>query len=478
MNRWPIVVDMDVSARIEEELGFEATKGQKKACEGLSRWLATDMERPTLIIKGYAGTGKTALLGALARVLKSRKQPFFLLAPTGRAAKVMASSANMKAATIHSHIYELKQLAGGVRLELSLNSEPDAVFIVDEASMLGLGGDGGGVFSDRSLLDDLIKHVFHDDRARLLLMGDPAQLPPVGQRDSPALDPATIRDRYRLTVGAVRLTEVVRQAKDSGILDVATQLRMQHLEGRRVPELHIDGYTDVVDIPGYELQDGLEHAYSNGDDQAVVICRTNKQVTEYSRHIRSRIFDFQEELCIGDRLMVVKNDTFWMRKDGRVGLIANGEMVRVNRVFGIEEFYGSRFARLRIALEIKGKEEELDVVCNLDVLHSDQPGLSKEQQERLFNNALEFAEGKSRREKLRKLRQDEYFMALQVKYAYAITCHKAQGGQWPFVFVDQGFVPEERTGSDFMRWSYTAVTRAQEKLYLVNYPREQLVDGS
>ena len=467
---------MGIKTKIEQELGYEPTEGQSKACNAIERWLYTDKEMPTLIIRGFAGTGKTALLGALARMLESEGTPFFLMAPTGRAAKVMSKSAGVKASTIHSHIYKLAQNASGLHIELILNPEEGAVFIVDEASMLGLQGEGTSLFNDRSLLDDLIEHVFHEQGSRLLFIGDPAQLPPVGQFASPALDPATMRDRFLLTVGAVQLKEVVRQAQDSGVLRIATELRYQLKEGEKIPNLDIAGLPDVVDLPGYEMEDVLEAAYSQGEDNAVVICRTNKQVLDYAKHIRARIFGFEEELCVGDRLMVVKNDTYWARTAfGEPSLIANGEMVIVKRVYGIEEVYGSRFARLLVELNLTGRTEELEVVCNLDVLNSDQPGLSKEQRDRIFEQALEFAEGKGKREKLRKLRSDEYFMALHVKYAYAITCHKAQGGQWPVVFLDQGFVPEERMGSDFMRWTYTAVTRAQEKLFLVNYPREQLV---
>jgi exodeoxyribonuclease-5 len=467
---------MGIAGKIEQALGFAPTKDQIKAIDAVERWYATDKSKPTLIIRGFAGTGKTALLGALAQTMESEGCPYFLLAPTGRAAKVMGRSAGQHASTIHSHIYKLKENSGGVRIELELNTEENAVFIVDEASMLGLRGEGSSVFNDRSLLDDLIEHVFHDEGCRLLLIGDPAQLPPVGQRDSPALDPATMRDRYQLTVGAVQLREVVRQAAGSGVLRTATHIRTQLNEGKNLPQVSFNGYADVVDLPGYEMEDSLEAAYSQGEENAVVICRTNKQVLEYAKHIRARIFGFEEELCVGDRLMVVKNDTYWTRAAyGEPLLIANGEMVKVKRVFGIEEYYGSRYARLLIELELMNRTDELEVVCNLDVLNSDQPGLSKEQRDRIFENALEMAEGKSRREKLRKLRSDEYFMALHVKYAYAITCHKAQGGQWPCVFLDQGFVPEERLGSDFMRWTYTAITRAQEKLYFVNYPREQVI---
>lgn len=469
---------MGIKQGIFQHLGFEPTDDQRKACDALERWMGTDKELPTLILRGYAGTGKTALLGAFAQTLDAEGVPFFLMAPTGRAAKVMSKSAGFKATTIHSHIYQLVGHSSGVSIELTHNLEEGAVFVVDEASMLGLAGEGGSVFNDRSLLDDLIEHVFHEPGSRLLLIGDPAQLPPVGQRDSPALDPATLRDRFFLTVGAVQLREVVRQAADSGVLRAATDVRSQIKQARDFPHLDIQGMPDVVDLPGYEMEDELENAYGKGGDHAVVICRTNKQVLEYSKHIRARVHGFEEELCVGDRLMVVKNDMFWAKQEfGEPSLIANGEMITVTRVFGVEEFYGSRFARLLVELDVEGKNRELRVVCNLDILNSEQPGLSKEQRERIFENAMEFAEGKNRREKLRKIRTDEYFMALHVKYAYAITCHKAQGGQWPVVFLDQGFVSQERAGTELLRWTYTAITRAQEKLYLVNYPREQLVDS-
>jgi len=239
---------MGIKTKIEEQLGFEPTDGQEKACSAIERWLFTDKEMPTLIIRGFAGTGKTALLGALARVLENEGKPFFLMAPTGRAAKVMSKSAGSKATTIHSHIYKLVQNAGGMRIELMLNPEEDAVFIVDEASMLGLQGEGTTVFNDRSLLDDLVEHIFHEPGARLLFIGDPAQLPPVGQFSSPALDPATMRDRYFMTVGAVQLREVVRQAEGSGVLQVATDLRGQLKEGEKLPKLTVENLPDVVDL--------------------------------------------------------------------------------------------------------------------------------------------------------------------------------------------------------------------------------------
>jgi len=486
-----------LSERLLIALGHAPTQGQSRAANALERLLATERERATLVLKGYAGTGKTTLVGALVKVLAKEKRGVVLLAPTGRAAKVLSSYAHADASTIHRRIYRMSgdDDGGSAGMKLAPNRDAGALFVVDEASMIGQGGGKDGAFGDRDLLSDLFQHVFSAAGCKLLLIGDPAQLPPVGSDHSPALE---IKDlaALGLTAGCIELTDVVRQAVDSGILVNATALRttlasmpqenvtlseptLSGVEGSKgeVPKgkpdiipTFITGFPDVERVEGSDLQDALEQAFAtHGDDEVCLICRSNKRAYQYSQQVRARIHGFEEELVANDRLMVVKNNYFWAGQSGRAELIANGEPIVVKRVRGIEEKYGLRFADITAEWWNGQETRELEVKVILDTLASDGPALPGPRMKLLAQSVLGSIVARTKGERFRQFKQDPYANALQVKYAYAVTCHKAQGGQWKSVFVDQGYVTEEMIDREYVRWLYTAVTRASEKLYLLNF---------
>jgi len=473
----------DLAARLTERLGHTPTAGQQRAIHALVRLLSTEKPNATLVLKGYAGTGKTTLVGALVKVLKEARRPVVLLAPTGRAAKVLSAYAGAAASTVHRRIYRMAAEAGDgfAGMSVAPNRDKGALFVVDEASMIGK---GTGAF-ERDLLADLFEHVFSASENKLLLIGDPAQLPPVGSAHSPALDLKDLAAQG-LLAGSVELTDVVRQAEASGILANATALRETlalmpeedeahaPAAGPVVPQF-ITGYRDVVRVEGADLQDALEEAYArHGDEEVCLICRSNKRAYQYSQQVRARIHGFEEELEANDRLMVVKNNYFWAAQEqdagaGPFSLIANGEQVTVLRVRRTEERYGLRFADLSIGWWDGLADRELEVKVILDVLAGEGPALPGARMKQLAQDVLADLGAQARGERFRLFRKDPYINALQVKYAYAVTCHKAQGGQWKSVFVDQGYVTEEMIGREYVRWLYTAVTRASEKLYLLNF---------
>jgi len=467
-------------------LGHPPTPGQQRAAYALDRLLASQRPQATLVLKGYAGTGKTTLVGALVKVLSRQKRPVVLMAPTGRAAKVLSTYARATASTIHRRIYRVNADEDGFGgMAVGTNKDEGALFVVDEASMIGRGG-GDGSFGDRDLLTDLFQHVFSAPGCKLLLIGDPAQLPPVGSPHSPALDVKELAS-LGLTAGQVEMTEVVRQAESSGILVNATDLRglletspqpptpqpptPQPSTPPQLPLLpQFQPFPDVQRIDGHELQDALETAYGrDGADEVCVICRSNKRAYQYSMQVRARIYDYEEELCPGDRLMVVKNNYFWAGRNGRPELIANGEPITVKRVHGTEERYGLRFADITASWWNGMEERELDAKVMLDVLAVESPALPGPRLRLLNQSVMEASNASTKSKRFRAMKEDPYANALQVKYGYAVTCHKAQGGQWNTVFVDQGYVTEEMIDTDYVRWLYTAITRASEQLYLLNF---------
>ena len=462
--------------QIKENFPYQPTPEQENAIKLLSQFLCSPKADVAFLLRGYAGTGKTSLVGALVRTLDFLKQKVVLLAPTGRAAKVFSAYAGHPAFTIHKKIYRERAYSGeGGNFTLNDNLTTHTLYIVDEASMISNEGLSGAMFGTGRLLDDLVQFVYSGQGCRLLLMGDTAQLPPVGEELSPALYADALRG-YGLEVVETDLTQVVRQEQQSGILWNATALRrlIAEEEWGVLPKIRISGFPDVKLLPGNELIDALSACYDrDGTDETIVVCRSNKRANIYNNGIRAQILWREEELESGDLLMVAKNNYYWTEKEKNLDFIANGETAVVRRVRRTAEMYGFRFADVLLSFP-NWQDAELEVRLLLDTLHSDAPALSREESERLFQTVLEdYVDIPLKRDRMKKMKADPYYKALQVKYAYAVTCHKAQGGQWKNVFLDQGYMSEEYLTPDYFRWLYTAFTRATDTLYLVNYPAEQ-----
>lgn len=428
------------------------------------------------LLKGYAGTGKTTLISALVKTLDQLKQKCVLLAPTGRAAKVFSHYAGHPAYTIHRKIYRQRTFSNELdNFVMNANLHQHTLFIVDEASMIANEGLSGGMFGTGRLLDDLIHYVYAGQGCRLMLIGDTAQLPPVGEEESPALS-ASMLEGYGLEVTEHCLTQVVRQEQDSGILYNATSLRQYIAEEEyfSLPRIKADGFPDIRIISGGELIDTINECYDKaGMDETMIICRSNKRANLYNKGIRNTILYREDELNTGDLLMVAKNNYYWGADCKEMDFIANGDIAVVRRVRRTHEMYGFRFADVTLCFP-DYNDLELDVKILLDTLHSDAPALTREESDRLFQAVQEdYGDITVKRERMKKIKEDTWYNALQVKYAYAVTCHKAQGGQWQRVFVDQGYMTEEMLTPDYYRWLYTAFTRATEVLYLVNWPEEQ-----
>ena len=459
----------------------------------MSEFLLSSCNEAVFLLRGYAGTGKTSLVGALVRTLDQLQQKSILLAPTGRAAKVFSAYAGHPAFTIHKKIYRQQSFSNETsNFSVNDNLTTHTLYIVDEASMISNDGLAGSSFGTGRLLDDLVQFVYSGVGCRLLLMGDTAQLPPVGEEQSPALFADALKG-YGLEVQEVDLTQVVRQERQSGILWNATRLRQLIAEDEcgALPRIKVTGFADIKVLPGNELIDALEACYDHdGLDETIVVCRSNKRTNIYNNGIRAQILWREDELNTGDLLMVAKNNYFWteqlqadMLRNGErkevvaqiPDFIANGETAVVRRVRRTRELYGFRFADVTLAFP-DYNDLELEVNLRLDTLHSDAPALPKADNDRLFYTVLEdYADITMKRERMKKMKADPYYNALQVKYAYAVTCHKAQGGQWKNVFLDQGYMTDEYLTPDYFRWLYTAFTRATGTLYLVNYPTEQII---
>ena len=460
---------------------FEPTHEQVVAMNRLACFVEDPGQRRAFLLKGYAGTGKTLLISTLVRVLVRRHKRVVLMAPTGRAAKVFSNTSGFTACTIHKKIYRQKSILDAGSFQLDRNLHEHTVFMVDEASMISNEGISGSMFGSGRLLDDLIAYVYSGVDCRLLMLGDQAQLPPVGEHDSPGLS-AGVLSGYGLSVSEFCLESVMRQEHESGILSNATVLRNFTVD-REIPggfRFRLDGFSDVVRISGSELIETLNGCYSrDGIDQTMVLCRSNKRAIVYNNGIRSAILDREDELCRGDMVMIVKNNYFWTEQlvaqegaDPYANLpsfIANGDIAVIRRVRRQRELYGFRFEDAVLSFP-DYDDLEMDVTLLLDTLHSEAPSLTREESDRLFGSVMEdYADIPSRKEKMKKLRENPHFNALQIKYAYAVTCHKAQGGQWKNIFIDQGYIPEDGRDKDYYRWLYTALTRATQTVYLVNW---------
>lgn len=465
-----------LTQQIKRNFCYQPTEEQEKAIECIADFLFKPENDTLLLLKGYAGTGKTTLIGAVVRTLSEMRAGYVLMASTGRAAKVFSRYSGFSAYTIHKKIYRQKSFSNDLdNFSLNDNLHKNTLFIVDEASMISNDGLTGASFGSGRLLDDLIEYVYAGQGCRLLIIGDDAQLPPVGEDESPALSAEVLRG-YGLDVTECILTEVIRYSGRNGILSNATMLRerMAADDIYDLPVLTLKGYEDISSIPGSELIEAINSSYNEvGMDETMVICRSNKRAYLYNKGIRNTILYREEELSTGDILMIAKNNYHWTADCKEMDFIANGDIAIVRRVRRTQEMYGFRFADVVLSFP-DHNDIEFELKILLDTLHSDYPSLSKEDSDRLFNAVMEdYSDITNKKERMKKLKEDSFYNALQVKYAYAVTCHKAQGGQWKRIFIDQGYITEDTFTPDYYRWLYTALTRASEKLYLVNWPESQ-----
>ena len=504
-----MIVD-ELKYKILQQFGFPPTLEQANALDVFARFLTDRNPQVVMILRGSAGTGKTSLSGAIVRALQSIRQKVMLLAPTGRAAKVFSLNSGTPAYTIHRRIYREKSFSGvDGQFNLNDNLFTDTLFMVDEASMVANMGLGGMSFGSGCLLDDLVHFVYQGRNDRLMLIGDKAQLPPVGEEESPALNAAMLQG-YGLTVYECDLNEVLRQSEQSGILYNATMIRQMitHDDITQLPKIRFTGFSDIKPMPGAELIEALADSYHHvGLDDTIVVTRSNKRANIFNQGIRNMVLDREEELSQGDILMIVKNNYYWMEEERKKlseerrvkseefnclanhkvqssnlksqsndipAFLANGDRAKVLKVRRRIDLYGFRFATLLLQFPDYGNYE-LEATVLLDTLTSEAPALTHEQQEQLFHQIEEdYQDVPLKADRMKAIRQDQFYNALQVKFAYAVTCHKAQGGQWAHVYVDQGYMTDDMLTPDYIHWLYTAFTRATEMLYLVNWPETQI----
>ena len=468
---------------ILQTFGLPPTMEQEHALDVFSAFMLDRQEHTVMILRGSAGTGKTTLAGAIVRALSRLGQKLVLLAPTGRAAKVFSLNAGYAAYTIHRRIYRQKSAGDLSNFTLNDNLNRNTLFIVDEASMIANEGYMESYFGSGRLLDDLMQFVYNGMNCRLMFIGDKAQLPPVGEQESPALMASVLRG-YGMEVYECDLNQVLRQSEDSGILWNATRIRnfsLSHLLTSSLPQVRLSGFADIQVVPGDELIESLATSYSRvGMDETIVVTRSNKRANIYNQGIRNTVLDREEELCRGDQLMIVKNNYYWSQESGDrsqetgVEFIANGDVAVVQRVRHVHEQYGFRFAEVTMIFP-DYDDYELTATVILDSLTTEAPALTREQQQQLFEAVFEdYSWVVNKAERMKKLKTDPYYNALQIKFAYAVTCHKAQGGQWAHVYLDQGYMTDDMLTPDYIHWLYTAFTRATEKLFLVNWPSTQI----
>lgn len=457
---------------LQHNFPFSPTVKQDIFFQLVADFATNGLRDEIFVLKGYAGTGKTSVIATLVNSLSEARLKSVQLAPTGRAAKVIAQYSGRAAFTIHKKIYfPKKNSGGGMSFTLQPNKHKDTLFIVDEASMIS---DAPG--ENGSLLDDLISYVYSGANCKLLLLGDSAQLPPVNASESPALNIDLLGLHYQKRVVHIELDEVMRQEEDSGILYNATQLREQLFEEFFEEfRFQIKGFPDVVKLTdGYDIQDAIHTAYSQYSiEDTAFIVRSNKRANLYNQQIRSRILDKESQIATGDYLMIVKNNYFWLTETDQAGFMANGDIIEVMQVFGLKELYGFTFAHVKIRMVDYPEQRPIETVLLLDTISSESPALSYEDANRLYEEVLkDYEDEPSKYKKMQKLKENEYFNALQVKFAYAMTCHKSQGGQWKTVFIEQPYLPDGIMDSNYFRWLYTATTRAQDKLYLIGFQEE------
>ncbi|HET8838884.1 MAG TPA: AAA family ATPase [Flavobacteriaceae bacterium] len=456
-----------------KNFGHETTAKQAIALDRLCKFLIEEKKEQLFLLKGYAGTGKTTIIGALVRSLWHLKKSPVLIAPTGRAAKVISNYSGLQAQTIHKKIYHPKKTRnGGVEFVLQQNRHRSTVFIVDEASMIPDKSVDNKFFENGSLLDDLMQYVFSGHKCQLILIGDSAQLPPVGADLSPALDQKKLSQEFGKEVLHIELDEVMRQSEESDILHNATILRRVLEDGFYESfQFELSSAGDMVRLrDGYEIMDAINDAYSDlGHEETAIIVRSNKRANQYNQQIRTRILSRESEIAAGDFLMVVKNNYFWVEASSEIGFIANGDIMEVLEIFSIKELYGFRFAEVKIKMVDYPKTKPFETVVMLDTLNINAPTLSYEASNKLYQEVMkDYAHEKSNYKRFLGVKNNKYFNALQVKFSYAITCHKSQGGQWNTIFVEQPYLPNG-IDKEYLRWLYTACTRAKEKLYLIGF---------
>jgi exodeoxyribonuclease-5 len=456
---------------LRKNLGYQPTPGQEKLIIKLADFILQPGRKEVLVVKGYAGTGKTTLVRSLVKTLRKLKIRSVLLTPTGRAAKVLAAFTGVNAYTIHKKIYRQKSSKDGFgTFVLEKNLYSNTYFIIDEASMISNQTSEMSIFGSGRLLDDLISYVYNNKKCKLILIGDTAQLPPVGLDISPALDLKNIHT-YGLAAEEVFLPEIIRHSKDSGILFNATKIRSL-IEEKRIekPQLSLRGFHDIVRISGEDLTEEIEYNYDHyGIDETLIVVRSNKMANRYNQGIRSRILWREDQISAGDYLMVVKNNYYWLTNHEQIDFIANGDIMEIIKIHNFQERYGFHFADLSVRF-VDYQDIEVEVKIMLDTLTIETPALNMEQNKNLFNTVLQdYQDIKSKKEQFDNVKNNPFFNALQVKFAYAVTCHKAQGGQWKVIFVDQGYIYDDSINLEYLRWLYTAVTRSTEKLYLVNF---------
>lgn len=469
------MIKKSTEAEIKAFFTFNPTSEQELTVHKIAHFLQSPSSEALFLLKGYAGTGKTTVVSALVKMMLANQMKVFLLAPTGRAARVFSTYANTLAMTIHRKIYR-QETYGDLEshFKLNENKHTNTLFIVDEASMIGHHNHSNNQFGSGSLLDDLIKYVYQGKHCKLMLIGDQGQLPPVGSVNSMALDANQLQS-YGLDVTEIEMTQVVRQAEDSGILYQATLLRQAMAAGScdLLPKIAASRFPDIEVVSGEDLLESLDNAYYQwGIEETIIITRSNKRANLYNQGVRARILDREEELERGDWLMIAKNNYYWAEQNNQNGFLANGEMAEVKRVQHQTELHGFDFAYVELKFP-EHPDMEMETMILLNTLRTETPTLSREENEQLFTSVVaDYEDISVKRERVQAIKKDMYYNALQVKYAYAITCHKSQGGQWHTVFLDGAFLPDKMRNEEGFRWLYTAMTRATDKLYLVNYPSD------
>ncbi|MHA3787863.1 ATP-dependent DNA helicase [Flavobacterium hauense] len=457
---------------LRQRFPFDPTVKQDIFLQKAAEFITNTNNEEVFVLKGYAGTGKTTIISTIVNHLAEANKKYVLLAPTGRAAKVIANYSNKPAFTIHKRIYFPKKGSGGsVGFTLQPNKFTNTIFIVDEASMISDAIQESKMYENGSLLDDLMSYVYSGKNCKLLLIGDTAQLPPVNSELSPALDIDSLSIHYFKDVHHIELDEVMRQEENSGILYNATELR-EVLKSAFADtfQFKLRGFKDIIRlVDGYDIQDAINHAYSNYSiEDTAFIVRSNKRANQYNQQIRSRILSRESELSSGDFMMVVKNNYFWLDEKSEAGFIANGDIIEILEIFRIEELYGFKFARVKIRMVDYPNQIPIETYLLLDTVESESPSLTYEQSNHLYQEVMKDYEGEAQYKKFLKVKNNPHFNALQVKFSYAITCHKSQGGQWNTVFIEQPYLPDGIT-KDYIRWLYTAITRAKDKLYLIGF---------